>query len=87
MAHFQHTIITSPSNTKGDKRGPIVTGHDYTERASTGRSLEAGSHDPTFWSQILFKFKEASEANQHFYELKQYQTNNWIRKMDRVNRP
>ena len=36
---------------------------------------------------LLLKFKEVNDANQHFYELKQCQKNNWIQKMDRVNRP
>ena len=40
-----------------------------------------------FWTQLLLKFKEISDANQDFYELKQCQKNNWIEKMDRVNRP
>ena len=35
--------------------------------------------------QLLLKLKEVNDANQHFYELKQYQKNNWIQKMDCVN--
>ena len=40
-----------------------------------------------FCSQLLLKFKETSDASTDFYELKQWQKNNWIDKMDRVNRP
>ena len=41
----------------------------------------------TFWIQLSLKFKEVSDVNQHFYELKQSQKNNWVQKMGRVNRP
>ena len=33
-----------------------------------------GSHDP------FLRFKDVSDANQHFYELKQWQNNNWVQK-------
>ena len=33
-----------------------------------------------FLSQLLLKLKEVNDANQHFYELKQNQKNNWIHK-------
>ena len=46
--------------------------------------LRVGSHDPIF---ELLKFEQVSDANQQFYELKQRQKNNWIQKMDHVNRP
>ena len=51
--------------------------------------MKAGSYDPIFGYKIrlLYKFKEVSDTNQHFYELKQCQKNNWIRKLDRVNQP
>ena len=29
-------------------------------------------HMIQFWSQLLLRFKEASDTNQHFHELKQY---------------
>ena len=37
---------------------------------------------------IIAQSKEVSDANhdQHFYEVKQCQKNNWIQKMDGVNR-
>ena len=37
--------------------------------------------------RFLLKFKEVTDANQHFYELKQCQKNNRIRKSDRVSQP
>ena len=40
-----------------------------------------------FRVQLLLKFKDVCDANQHFYELKQCQINNLIRKSDRVNKP
>ena len=40
-----------------------------------------------FRIQLLLKFKEVSDANQHFYELRQCQINNLIGKADRVNKP
>ena len=39
-----------------------------------------------FSSQLLLKLKDANGTNQHFYEVKQFQKNNWIQNMDRVNR-
>ena len=38
-------------------------------------------------SNLLLKFKDVSDANQHFCELKQCQINNLIRKSDGVNKP
>ena len=35
-------------------------------------------HTIQFLSQLLLKFKEVSDASQHFFELKQWQKNNWI---------
>ena len=43
-------------------------------------SQKAGSHD-----RFLLKFKEVTGVNQHFYDLKQHQRKNWLRKLDRVN--
>ena len=40
-----------------------------------------------FWSQLLLKLKEISDVNEHFYELRQWQKSNFIKKMNRVNRP
>ena len=37
-------------------------------------------------SQLLLKFKEVSDTNEHFFEVKQCQKSNWIQKMDHVNR-
>ena len=41
-----------------------------------------------FLEAIITQFKEITDENQHFYELKQCQKNNWIqnkKKTDRVN--
>ena len=38
-----------------------------------------------FWSQLLLTFKEVSDANQRFYELKQCQKKNWIQRIDLIN--
>ena len=38
-----------------------------------------------FLEPIVFEFKEFSDANQHFFKLKQCQKSNWILKMDHVN--
>ena len=38
-------------------------------------------------SYIILKFKDVSDADQHFYELKHCQINNLIRKSDGVNKP
>ena len=54
---------------------------DYSEKAHQNHanlvifnnSLKAGSHDPIFGSDFLLKLKEVTDANQHFYELKQCQ--------------
>ena len=35
--------------------------------------------------QVSLIFLETNDANQHFYELKQSQKNNWIQKMNNVN--
>ena len=43
-------------------------------------------HTIQFLSQLLLKLKEVNDANQHFYGWKQCQKNNWIQKIDRVNR-
>ena len=37
--------------------------------------------------QLLLKFKDVSDTDQHFYALKQFQINNLIRKSDGVNKP
>ena len=54
---------------------------DYSEKAYQNHanliifnnSFKAGSQDPIFGSDFLFKLKEVTDANQHFYELKQCQ--------------
>ena len=33
-----------------------------------------------FRSQLLLRLEEVNEANQNFYQLKQYQKNNWTKK-------
>ena len=61
-------------------------GH-HVQNDSQGCKIKAGSHDAIFRANYLFRFKEVSDANQHFYELKQCQISNLIQKMDCVNRP
>ena len=49
--------------------------------------LKASSHNSIFESDFLLKFKEVTDAKQYFCDLKQYQLNYRIRKLDRVNQP
>ena len=49
--------------------------------------VKASSHDTIFGANYYTNSKEASDVNQHFYVVQQCQKNNWIEKMDRVNRP
>ena len=63
---------------------------DYSEKACQdhatlviyNNSLKAGSHGPIFGSnfriQFLLQFKDVTDANQHFYELKECQRKNRI---------
>ena len=59
-----------------------VEEHPSKEFPSKGRFTRSN-----FFSQLLLKLKEVNNQNQHFYERKQCKKNNWIQKMDRVNRP
>ena len=66
---------------------------DYSENACQdhatlvifNNSLKAGSHNPIFGPDFYSNLN--TDANQHFYEVKQRQRKKRIRKSDRVNQP
>ena len=87
MPSAYHCIHCFEQQNKGQSEHESEKENMFETKLPRVGSLNVGFTQSGFRIQLLHKFKDVSDANQHFYELKQCQINNLIRKSDRVNKP
>ena len=87
MPSAYHCIRCFEQQNKGQSEHESEKENMFETKLPRVGSLNAGLQDPIFRSNYHSNSKTLSDANQHFYQLKQCQINNLIRKSDGVNKP